>query len=271
MDATRFDALAKRFADPSSRRTTLRLLTAGLLGALLPASAARAQRTDSDGDGLFDDDETNTYGTEPNNPDTDGDNVGDGQEVCNRDGTDPNCQQDQVHTNPLVNEDAAAPPPADGGGAAPPALACTGISGACSAHSNCCGYDTPNVLCCFDANGAGICTDVAALGTFLCPAPGVPDTGCAVGMTNCGGFCTDLSIDHGNCGACGNRCSQLGPDYNCHSGTCTQYCGFWLTSCNGVCVDMLNDSRNCGICGKHCLHPDGGFTTCVNGICAIGY
>ncbi|WGX99514.1 Stk1 family PASTA domain-containing Ser/Thr kinase [Nocardioides sp. L-11A] len=42
--------------------------------------------TDTDGDGLPDDDET-ARGTDPNNPDTDGDGVSDGQEVAN--GTDP--------------------------------------------------------------------------------------------------------------------------------------------------------------------------------------
>ena len=42
---------------------------------------------DSDGDGLTDTDETDLYGTDPNNSDTDGDGVGDGQEVA--DGTDP--------------------------------------------------------------------------------------------------------------------------------------------------------------------------------------
>jgi hypothetical protein len=45
------------------------------------------QRPDRDGDGLFDDDETDVYGTDPDNPDSDGDGVDDGQEVY--DGTDP--------------------------------------------------------------------------------------------------------------------------------------------------------------------------------------
>jgi hypothetical protein len=45
------------------------------------------QRPDRDGDGLFDDDETDVYGTDPGNPDSDGDGVDDGQEVY--DGTDP--------------------------------------------------------------------------------------------------------------------------------------------------------------------------------------
>ncbi|HUT54477.1 MAG TPA: MopE-related protein [bacterium] len=36
---------------------------------------------DTDGDGLSDDDETNIYGTDPDNPDTDGDGLSDGDEV----------------------------------------------------------------------------------------------------------------------------------------------------------------------------------------------
>ena len=42
---------------------------------------------DSDGDGLFDTDETGVYGTSPSVFDSDGDGVGDGQEVYN--GTNP--------------------------------------------------------------------------------------------------------------------------------------------------------------------------------------
>lgn len=44
-------------------------------------------RPDADHDGLYDDDETDVYGTNPHNPDTDGDGSDDGQEVY--DGTDP--------------------------------------------------------------------------------------------------------------------------------------------------------------------------------------
>ena len=43
--------------------------------------------TDTDGDGLSDDDEINVHGTDPNNPDTDGGGVNDGDEIIN--GTDP--------------------------------------------------------------------------------------------------------------------------------------------------------------------------------------
>lgn len=45
-------------------------------------------RPDTDQDGLFDDDETDVYGTNPNKADTDGDGRDDGQEVF--DTTDPN-------------------------------------------------------------------------------------------------------------------------------------------------------------------------------------
>jgi hypothetical protein len=48
---------------------------------------ATAERPDSDGDGLYDDDEAGVYFTDPANPDTDGDGSDDGQEVY--DGTDP--------------------------------------------------------------------------------------------------------------------------------------------------------------------------------------
>jgi hypothetical protein len=48
----------------------------------------QGQRPDTDGDGLFDDDETDVYSTNPNTADTDGDGRNDGQEVFEE--TDPN-------------------------------------------------------------------------------------------------------------------------------------------------------------------------------------
>jgi hypothetical protein len=56
----------------------------------VPAPApepAPGERPDRDGDGLFDDDETNVYGTNPDVFDSDGDGDSDGLEVYN--GTDP--------------------------------------------------------------------------------------------------------------------------------------------------------------------------------------
>jgi hypothetical protein len=91
MDATTFARLGADAVRRSSRRTALRLVAGGLLGGVLArrsVSSVRAdERPDGDGDGLYDDDEWNVYGTDPYTYDTDGDGIGDGEEVYN--GTDP--------------------------------------------------------------------------------------------------------------------------------------------------------------------------------------
>jgi hypothetical protein len=105
MDAQTFDRFVVTVAKRPNRRAALRLLAGGLLGAVMArtgaASVFAAQRSDRDGDGLFDDDETDVYGTDPDNPDSDGDGDDDGLEVYN--GTDP-----------LTPKGGGAPPP-DGG------------------------------------------------------------------------------------------------------------------------------------------------------------
>jgi hypothetical protein len=84
-----FDRLTVAISRPPTRRSALRLLAGGVLvGLLAPRTSdlARAQpRPDRDGDGLFDDDEEEVYGTDPDVYDTDGDGVGDGEEIYNRD------------------------------------------------------------------------------------------------------------------------------------------------------------------------------------------
>jgi uncharacterized protein YkwD len=67
-----------------------------------------AARPDGDNDGLFDDDETNVYGTDPKVADTDKDGVADGEEVFNK--TDP-----KVSNNGGANNGGGANNP--GGGA----------------------------------------------------------------------------------------------------------------------------------------------------------
>ena len=91
MDPRSFDRLTASVSRRRSRRATLRLLTGGLLGGLLAqrgSSIARAaQPIDRDQDGLYDDDEESIYRTNPDVIDTDGDGLGDGEEVYY--GTDP--------------------------------------------------------------------------------------------------------------------------------------------------------------------------------------
>lgn len=91
MDAQSFDRLTAALARRPSRRRALGLLAggglAGFFGHLASTSTLARQRSDRDGDGLYDDDETDYYGTDPDDPDTDGDGDDDGLEVYN--GTDP--------------------------------------------------------------------------------------------------------------------------------------------------------------------------------------
>ena len=96
MDSQTFDRWTASIAEQRSRRATLGLLSGlALAGLLSPRLARGAQRSDRDGDGLFDDDETNVYGTNPDFYDTDGDGWGDGEEVYyNTDPLDPNSHDD---------------------------------------------------------------------------------------------------------------------------------------------------------------------------------
>jgi hypothetical protein len=238
MRAHHFDALTKRLAVPASRRVTLGLLAGGLLGGVLsrpgtlPARAA--QRPDRDGDGLYDDDEENVYGTDPDVYDTDGDGVGDGEEVY-------------VGTDPLDGGGGGA-----GCGVCPTGETC--IDGVCRSLAagdigvtdhipeplNC----TAGLIDC----GGGVCVDVSSdpsncgVCGWVCSAGDICQGGlctvaaCPAGQEKCGGFfCTPLASDPVNCGACGNVCSA----------------GF--ACCNSECVNLARDSLNCGGCGVKCL------------------
>ena len=69
MDAQSFDRLTAALARRPSRRRALGLLAggglAGFFGHLASTSTLARQRSDRDGDGLYDDDETDYYGTDP--------------------------------------------------------------------------------------------------------------------------------------------------------------------------------------------------------------
>jgi len=237
MNARTFDRWTTAVAHRPSRRAALRLLAGSLLGALVPcggAVPARAvQRSDRDGDGLYDDDETNVYGTNPDVYDTDGDGVGDGEEVY-------------LGTDPLT---------APGGGCAPGE--CVDSVGAPPP------YVEPTDPCAIQGltNCGGLCVDLStsighcgACGT-VCGSGGSCQGGvctglaCSYGQTLCD-YCTDVYYDAANCLYCGRRCAA----------------GFLC--CAGSCVDISSDLNNCGACGNICV--DDGFviaTTCENYQC----
>gem|GEM_PF-6524094 len=76
----------------------------GLSNSVEQTQGTNPEDKDTDGDGLLDGEEVNTHNTDPNNPDTDGGGVNDGDEVNN--GTNPVDQPgDDTPVNPPVNSD----------------------------------------------------------------------------------------------------------------------------------------------------------------------
>lgn len=104
MDGSRFNVLTRSLTDARSRRGVARAILAAtfLLGFSFVAPPVAAQ-ADADGDGLFDPDETGVYGTNPYVFDTDGDGIGDGEEVY-------------YGTNPLATNAAPVQADSDGDG-----------------------------------------------------------------------------------------------------------------------------------------------------------
>lgn len=60
---------------------------------------------------------------------------------------------------------------------------------------------------------------------------------CPSGLSNCEGFCTNLSSDHENCGSCGKRCQPLEV---CNNGECLIECSPNKVNCFGSCLDGVN-------------------------------
>jgi hypothetical protein len=262
MNALTFDRWTVAMGRRPTRRTALRLLAGSLIGGVLTTKPARAAqgRPDRDNDGLYDDDETNVYGTNPDNPDSDCDGVQDGPEIYY--GTDP---------------------------LGPPGCAPTCPSGQARCGGVCIDVTADPYNCggCGAVCGAGLsCIDAVC----LAPAPSSDERCIAQGLTACSGFCTNTWNDSNNCGACGNSC-PLGS--YCEGGVCLggcagRYCGgvcvdtssdgnncgacgnvcqLSLTCCNGGCVNLSNDVNNCGACGAHCFIPIIGDPTCEGGVC----
>ena len=249
MDAGSFDRLTAALAQRPSRRRALGLMAGGVLAGLFglrsSSSTLALQRPDRDGDGLYDDDETDVYGTDPDVYDSDGDGIGDGEEVYN--GTDP-----------LVNANAA---PAPEQAPDPVLIDCRAIGVGCDSDLQCCA----GTLCCFSGVTLSTrCTDVAATG-WVCPGDTpIPAGGCGAGLVDCadGRGCVDLASDAFNCGACGVSC---GLNQYCASGTCAGLsCLDGTVDCGvGSCVDLQGDSGHCGACGHVCVEG----SSCFGGRC----
>jgi hypothetical protein len=105
MEAQSYDQPTAATTQRRTSRLVLRILGCGALAAMLSVGAVgiASARTDSDGDGLYNDDETSVYHTNPNVADTDGDGSSDGEEVY-------------LGTNPLAANAPAARADRDGDG-----------------------------------------------------------------------------------------------------------------------------------------------------------
>jgi hypothetical protein len=163
---------------------------------------------------------------------------------------------------------------------------CKAASQACSALSPCCdgslcgtATGVRGTTCCWPP-GKGVCTSDAD-----CCTPGICNVepgnvafgtcGCPIGMTNCGGTCTDLNTDT-NCGACGVTCLASGQLSNSETnGKCTgegtdakctckdPTLTFCESESGGVCADLSSDPNYCGSCTMPISVPAG--YACNNG------
>jgi hypothetical protein len=184
------------------------------------APNAAPERADTDGDGLFDDDEAQVYGTDDLTPDSDGDGVGDGEEVA-------------LGTDPLTPDQGDAPAPPDGGITCAAGL--TDCNGECvdlltsAPHCGACGHACVpgGAELCLD----GVCVtevdldcgvDGIPCGLRCCHAdemcvigecvPQVTGPTCAEGELRCGDICCPAgqTCSDGVCG--GEAVPDEGPD-----------------------------------------------------------
>lgn len=97
---------------------------------------------------------------------------------------------------------------------------------------------------------------VGVVAIFACGSSGGHE--CPAGLTMCCStcgdnyYCSSLTSDSANCGACGAACAT---GEICMQGACCTPCGAT------ACVDTKTDPQNCGACGVTCA------TACAGGTC----
>jgi hypothetical protein len=221
VDPRTFDRWTAAVAHPRSRRAAWRVLAGGLLGGLLAPQLARAAlQADRDQDGLYDDDEVQVYGTNPDVYDTDYDGVGDGEEVY-------------YGSNPLAADGVAL------GGEQGEAVACAddlvNCNGACVnpafdlLHCGYCGNACPG--------GNGF-TAVCSFG--VCGLSGTGNGGeVALGDVNSGGNANGaigVGDTWGACRGIGTPCDYDGQCCNTPSVLCCFDGTYLRTQCTDVAV-----------------------------------
>src|ERR1700694_360017 len=117
----------------------------------------------------------------------------------------------------------------------------------CGACNSACGAVTGSTsVACHAGSCAVDCGGGFASTTqIVCGAKGTADGGFTP-------YCTDITKDHENCGACGTVCAGT---QQCASGRCTNVGSTAACSGSGattVYKDLQNDHDNCGACGRAC-------------------
>jgi hypothetical protein len=118
---------------------------------------------------------------------------------------------------------------------------------------------------CTNPNGStscsgGVCSPTCSAGYGNCDAN--PNNGCE----------TNTNTSTGNCGACGNTCTNAHGTTACASGVCSPSCSAGWGNCdgnpnNGCETDIFGSISNCGACGTVCSNAHG-TTSCSSGTCS---
>ncbi len=140
-----------------------------------------------------------------------------------------------------------------------------------------------------DANNCGACGNQCNLAnaTAMCTNGGCAVAACDAGWVDCDGDPTNgcevnVMNDEGNCGACGNTCTNAHGSTYCNAGSCSPTCNANYDDCdnnadNG-CETSLLTLSDCGSCGQACnlAHASQScgtgscqISSCYNGYCDL--